>query len=264
MHLKRGGDRQSRGSIITKPIKKITVSKHVGINADAVRIDAINTQTNPYAKESSPYFFPPYDSLSPFPLPENVPPFLCLSTVYNTAAFFTFNPCSCSISTPHTPKSDTSIRNLPPAADIVSSPPGPGFVSNPAETMLSPPPVFEAPMVYPTPMVPIPPPPNPKTSPSGLALRCVAKPAVTGPTIQEALNCACGSGADCESIKPYGSCFQPDTLFAHASYPFNSYWQRTKVAGGTCEFGSTAMLITMDPSETFTLLQSIISYCLLS
>ncbi|CAN6553766.1 unnamed protein product [Malus baccata var. baccata] len=61
------------------------------------------------------------------------------------------------------------------------------------------------------------------------------------------MNYACGSGADCASIQPNGSCFMPNTLFAHASYAFNSYWQRTKVAGGTCSFGGTAMLVTVDP-----------------
>ncbi|KAM1122851.1 hypothetical protein FF1_004314 [Malus domestica] len=61
------------------------------------------------------------------------------------------------------------------------------------------------------------------------------------------MNYACGSGADCASIQPNGSCFMPDTLFAHASYAFNSYWQRIKVAGGTCSFGGTAMLVTVDP-----------------
>lgn len=76
----------------------------------------------------------------------------------------------------------------------------------------------------------------------------MAKPAVPDPIIQEAMNYACGSGGDCESIQANGVCFQPDTLYAHASYAFNSYWQRTKVAGGTCDFGSTAMLVTVDPS----------------
>jgi hypothetical protein len=60
---------------------------------------------------------------------------------------------------------------------------------------------------------------------------------------------ACGSGADCKSIQPNGSCFQPNTLLAHASYAFNSYWQNTKIGGGTCDFGGTAMLVTVDPSK---------------
>jgi DNA-directed RNA polymerase II subunit RPB1 len=39
-------------------------------------------------------------------------------------------------------------------------------------------------------------------------------------------------------------------MLAHASYAFNSYWQRTKANGATCDFGGTAMLITKDPSKS--------------
>ncbi|XP_057784465.1 glucan endo-1,3-beta-glucosidase 12 [Salvia miltiorrhiza] len=78
---------------------------------------------------------------------------------------------------------------------------------------------------------------------------CVAKPSVPAETLQEALDYACGEGdADCEAIKEDGSCFHPDTLVAHASYAFNSYWQKTKANGGTCGFGGTAIIITSDPS----------------
>ncbi|KAI9088979.1 hypothetical protein K1719_029258 [Acacia pycnantha] len=80
-------------------------------------------------------------------------------------------------------------------------------------------------------------------------LWCVAKPSVPAETLQEAMDYACGAGgADCEEINPQGNCFNPDTLVAHASYAFNSYWQKHKRNGGTCDFGGTAMLISSDPS----------------
>ncbi|XWS45158.1 hypothetical protein CRYUN_Cryun15aG0112500 [Craigia yunnanensis] len=80
-------------------------------------------------------------------------------------------------------------------------------------------------------------------------LWCVAKPSVPAETLQEAMDYACGEGgADCEEIMPYGSCFYPDIVVAHASYAFNSYWQKTKRNGGTCNFGGTAMIINADPS----------------
>ncbi|XP_043708468.1 glucan endo-1,3-beta-glucosidase 12-like [Telopea speciosissima] len=80
-------------------------------------------------------------------------------------------------------------------------------------------------------------------------LWCVAKPSVPADTLQEAINYACGEGgADCEEIKPHGSCYSPDTIIAHASYAFNSYWQKNKRNGGTCSFGGTAMIINADPS----------------
>ncbi|CAI9758492.1 unnamed protein product [Fraxinus pennsylvanica] len=80
-------------------------------------------------------------------------------------------------------------------------------------------------------------------------LWCVAKPSVPPETLQEALDYACGEGAaDCEAIRPRGHCYFPDTVVAHASFAFNSYWQKNKKNGGSCGFGGTAMLINTDPS----------------
>ncbi|XP_011100463.1 major pollen allergen Ole e 10 [Sesamum indicum] len=104
--------------------------------------------------------------------------------------------------------------------------------------------------VYPPPAQPSPPsfgPPSPYTKPEHGGW-CVAKPMVPSSVMQQALDYACASGADCGPILLNGVCYQPDTLLAHASYAFNSYWQRTKRAGGTCDFGGAAMLVTVDPS----------------
>ncbi|KAK7406460.1 hypothetical protein VNO78_08086 [Psophocarpus tetragonolobus] len=80
-------------------------------------------------------------------------------------------------------------------------------------------------------------------------LWCVAKPSVPEETLQQAMDYACGEGgADCMEITPLGNCYYPDTVVAHASYAFNSYWQKHKRNGGTCSFGGTAMLINSDPS----------------
>lgn len=80
-------------------------------------------------------------------------------------------------------------------------------------------------------------------------LWCVAKPSVPADTLQQALDYACGEGgADCDAIGAQGSCYFPDSLVAHASYAFNSYWQKNKDNGGTCGFGGTAMLVNSDPS----------------
>ncbi|KAL6567608.1 hypothetical protein OROGR_001276 [Orobanche gracilis] len=133
------------------------------------------------------------------------------------------------------PSPPSSIPNPP-----YYEPSPPSYVPNPSHGK---PPRFLAPIVYPPPTVPPPPRRAPATT-----LWCVAKPSVPDPIILEAMNYACGSGADCTQIQPSGSCFQPNTLFAHASFAFNSYWQRTKVARGICDFGGTAMLVTVDPS----------------
>lgn len=155
---------------------------------------------------------------------------------------------------PSPPEIVPSPTILSPSEPILSppynyEPSPPGFAPNPPYSSVpSPfgfhpsPPVFLPPIVYPPPIG------RPHRAPN-IAIWCVAKPSVPDPIIQEAMNYACGSGADCDSIQPSGSCFEPDSLLAHASYAFNSYWQRTKVAGGSCEFGGTAMLVTVDPSK---------------
>lgn len=138
---------------------------------------------------------------------------------------------------------------VPGPSDPVLGPPiyepsPPSYIPSPSIGGFNPsPPVFQPPVVFPPPAVP-PPPHKGQT----FTLWCVAKPSVPDPIIEEAMNYACGSGADCGSIQPDGSCYEPNTLFAHASYAFNSYWQRTKAAGGTCDFGGTAILVTVDPS----------------
>jgi hypothetical protein len=79
---------------------------------------------------------------------------------------------------------------------------------------------------------------------------CVAKSGMGQSMTQAALDFACGAGgADCQPLQHGGSCFTPDTLHDHASYAFNSYYQKTKAAGGSCNFGGAAMLTTADPSK---------------
>ncbi|KAL8237765.1 hypothetical protein R6Q59_018846 [Mikania micrantha] len=199
----------------------------------------------PPASSSSTYPTPPASSSSTNPTPP-----ASSSSTYPTPPF--------SYGTPYTPPAGTNAGSpasyqpgtgLHPPDGYEPSPPyiyepSPPMFSYPSPTGFIPaPPLFEPPVVYPPPNGP--PPPHTEAE---SALWCVAKPSVPDPIIQEAMNYACGSGADCESLQPNGDCFQPDTLFAHASYAFNSYWQRTKVAGGTCEFGGSAMLVTVDPS----------------
>ncbi|MBA0620274.1 hypothetical protein Godav_006024 [Gossypium davidsonii] len=149
--------------------------------------------------------------------------------------------------TPHPPQ--YPIASLPPISFPVDSPPPFSFPIAPE----------------------LPPPFVPASSPSGFHLPpcnpaydtapapetvvvqklwCVAKPSVPTETLQEAMDYACGEGgADCKELMPDGSCFYPDTIVAHASYAFNSYWQKTKRNGGTCNFGGTAMIINADPSN---------------
>ncbi|XP_027156926.1 pollen-specific leucine-rich repeat extensin-like protein 4 isoform X2 [Coffea eugenioides] len=152
-------------------------------------------------------------------------------------------PPYCTLS-PLIPKSPISTAPTPGIYTPLSLP-SPMYYAPPF-TMQSPPPTASTPRIVPTPPCAPPSPPTPQRP--QFSVWCVAKPTVPPTLLQVALDYACGSGADCEPIKRNGLCYLPDTVIAHASYAFNSYWQKTKLAGGTCDFGGTAMLVSVDPS----------------
>ncbi|CAA7034623.1 unnamed protein product [Microthlaspi erraticum] len=147
----------------------------------------------------------------------------------------------------------------PPIHSSVGFSPPPQFAPEQSQSQspISSPSLFPPESPLPSPSLSLPPclpPPTPSPPPVKKkdveGLWCVAKPSVAAETLQQSLDFACGQGgANCDEIKPpHGICFYPDTVMAHASYAFNSYWQKTKRNGGTCSFGGTAMLITTDPS----------------
>lgn len=78
---------------------------------------------------------------------------------------------------------------------------------------------------------------------------CVAMNGIPDSRLQTALDYACGlGGADCGQIQQGSSCFIPDSVFSHASYAFNSYYQKSGMAPGTCDFAGTAVITATDPS----------------
>lgn len=78
---------------------------------------------------------------------------------------------------------------------------------------------------------------------------CVASQSASASALQVALDYACGySGVDCSPIQTGGSCFNPDTIHDHASYAFNSYYQKNPLPT-SCDFGGTATITTTDPSS---------------
>ncbi|KAF5948910.1 hypothetical protein HYC85_014867 [Camellia sinensis] len=80
---------------------------------------------------------------------------------------------------------------------------------------------------------------------------CVANGEVGAEKLQVALDYACGEGgADCAPIQPDAPCYNPNTLEAHASYAFNSYYQKMERRGGTCDFGGTGYVITQSPNRS--------------
>ncbi|KAK4539039.1 hypothetical protein RGQ29_032027 [Quercus rubra] len=77
---------------------------------------------------------------------------------------------------------------------------------------------------------------------------CVAKGDVGKEKLQSALEYACGEGgADCHPIQPGATCYNPNTVEAHASFAFNSYYQKKSRAVGSCYFGGAAYVVTQPP-----------------
>ncbi|KAD6794424.1 hypothetical protein R6Q59_021570 [Mikania micrantha] len=76
---------------------------------------------------------------------------------------------------------------------------------------------------------------------------CVAKD-VGNDKLQSGLDYACGEGGvDCRAIQPGSTCYDPNTLQAHASFAYNSYYQKMGRAAGACYFDGSAYVVTEQP-----------------
>ncbi|KAI3897097.1 hypothetical protein MKW98_015793 [Papaver atlanticum] len=78
---------------------------------------------------------------------------------------------------------------------------------------------------------------------------CIANLAASKEKIIDALNWACGQRDDiCLNIQEDKPCYIPNLLKDHASYAFNSYYQKFKFHGAACNFGGAAKITKIDPS----------------
>lgn len=90
---------------------------------------------------------------------------------------------------------------------------------------------------------------QPAAGGAGQSTWCVAKAGVMEAALQDGLDYACGmGGADCSALQPMGSCYNPNTIQAHASYAFNAYYQRSP-SPASCDFGGAGMLVATNPSS---------------
>lgn len=78
---------------------------------------------------------------------------------------------------------------------------------------------------------------------------CIADEQTPDEELQNAINWACGNGADCSKIRLNQPCYLPNTVKDHASFAFNSYYQKFKHKGGSCYFNAAAIITALDPSK---------------
>ncbi|XP_051128162.1 glucan endo-1,3-beta-glucosidase 1 isoform X2 [Andrographis paniculata] len=79
---------------------------------------------------------------------------------------------------------------------------------------------------------------------------CIAVDGIDAKTLQTALDWACGPGkSNCSEIQPGESCYLPNNVKNHASYAFDSYYQKEGKFSGSCDFKGAAMITTTDPSH---------------
>lgn len=78
---------------------------------------------------------------------------------------------------------------------------------------------------------------------------CIADEQTPEDELVQAMNWACGNGADCSAIRENQPCYIPNTVKDHASYAFNSYYQNMKHKGGSCYFNAAALLSDLNPSK---------------
>lgn len=77
---------------------------------------------------------------------------------------------------------------------------------------------------------------------------CVCRSDQSTAALQKTIDYSCGQGADCTEIQQTGACYNPNDVASHCSWAANSYFQKNRATGATCDFTGVATLSTADPS----------------
>ncbi|KAL9248214.1 hypothetical protein vseg_021562 [Gypsophila vaccaria] len=175
--------------------------------------------------------------LTNFPTPTTTP-------ITNPANFPPYTPTPTVVTIPaSTPTSLTPLNPIPttPTTTIPTTP-NPTPITNPTTTYPNTNPTTTTTMTPPTST-------QTQTPMTSGQTWCVAQAGAPENVIQSALDYACGiGGADCSTIQQGASCYNPNTLENHASYAFNSYFQKNPVPT-SCDFGGAATLVNANPSS---------------
>ncbi|XP_058108246.1 glucan endo-1,3-beta-glucosidase 2-like isoform X2 [Magnolia sinica] len=77
---------------------------------------------------------------------------------------------------------------------------------------------------------------------------CRVKEGADPKMLQAALDWACGPGkVDCSPLLQGQPCYEPDTVEAHATYAFDTYYHKMGRSPGSCSFNGVASITTTDP-----------------
>ncbi|KAE9445644.1 hypothetical protein C3L33_22458, partial [Rhododendron williamsianum] len=182
-----------------------------------------------------------HDTIYPPNFPTFTPTVVTIPSTVPVTVTVTPNPTSTSTPTPVPIPSSTTV----PITNPVTTPSTVQPITNPVTS-------------YPAPTtgVPVTTPVTVGTPAVSGQSWCVAKSGATESALQAALDYACGlGGADCSVIQEDGGCYNPNSLESHASFAFNSYYQKNPVQT-SCDFGGTAVITYVNPSTGTCIYQS--------